>query len=336
MKKLAQPFGMKQARIQQGRDNYMILPNIFVGIDISKKHLDVHFNPLNKSFRIENSAAGIEALLKNLSFYKVNQIVCESSGGYEHLLIKTLRDAQYKVWHIDPKQIKAFVKSQGVKAKTDKIDAKMMALFASKNQPQYQQNNKSEQLEILSALVRRRTDLTDIGAMEKKRLSHPSQMHCKKDIQDHINFIEKQIKELEKEIDKIIDNDDDLKKKSNLMQTMPGIGKVTASALISEMPELGVIPNKQAAALVGVVPYPQESGSYKGEAHIEGGRKMMRHILYMSCLSACKYNPKFKEFYQRLKNSGKKSKVAMVAVMRKMIEGINTILYKNETWRFPV
>lgn len=326
---------MKQARIQQGRDKYM-LPNIFVGIDISKKNLDVHFNPLNKSFRIENSSAGIEELLKALSSYKVDQIVCESSGGYEYLLIKTLRNEQYKVWHIDPKQIKAFVKSQGVKAKTDKIDAKMMALFASKNQPQYQQKNRSEQNEILSALVRRRTDLTDMAAMEKRRFSHPHQMYCKQDIKDHISFIEKQIKEIQNQIDKIIDNDDDLKKKSNLIQTMPGIGKTTAAALISEMSELGTISNKQAGALVGVVPYPQESGNYKGEAHIEGGRKMVRHILYMACLSTCRYNPKFREFYQRLKAAGKKSKVAMVAVMRKMIVGINMMLYKNEAWGFPI
>ncbi len=313
-----------------------ILPNIFVGIDISKNNLDVHFHPLNKSFRIENSSLGIEELLKNLSSYKVDQIVCESSGGYEYLLVKTLRNAQYQVWHIDPKQIKAFVKSQGVKAKTDKIDAKMMALFASKNQPKYHQKNRSEQNEILSALVRRRTDLTDMAAMEKRRFSHPHQTYCKQDIQDHINFIEKQIKEIQDEIDKIIDNDDDLKKKSKLIQTMPGVGKITAAALITEMPELGIISNKQAGALVGVVPYPQESGARKGETCIEGGRKMVRHILYMASLSACRYNPKFKEFYQRLKSAGKKSKAAMVAVMRKMIVGINTMLHKGETWAFPI
>jgi transposase len=312
----------------------MNLTKIFVGVDISKDSLDVHLLPEKKYFRVQNDTSGLQKLMQNLSEYTVARIVCEASGGYETLLIRTLSQANYPIWLIEPKRIKAFIASEGIKAKTDKIDAAMIALFAQQKELSEQTRIKVSKLneELLKELVKYKNNLTGIAAQEKTRMNHPQAIFCKEKMQQHIAFLNEQIEKVEKEIEQLIKSDDDWQQKQTIITSMPGAGKSTASALIAFMPELGKIGNKQAAALAGLVPYTKESGTYTKTATIREGRPLPRKALYMSALSAIQHNQDFKIFYNRLRESGKKPKVAIVAVMRKFIVLANVLLTENRTW----
>jgi transposase len=304
----------------------------FVGVDVSKSWLDVHIHPKKQTMRIDNTQAGIDKLLQIFPHNNITQIVCESSGGYENLLINICSNAGYKVWRVDPKRIKAFIASEGVKAKTDKIDAKMIALFASQKETSYTQSQRSDTDEKARALVRRKADLTEMAAIEKRRLKGPTGQFCKDQIEYLISIINEEIESLETEIHGLIAQNAELSAKNDILQSIPGIGKSTAAALIADMPELGTIDNKKIAALLGVVPYTKQSGTYKGCETIYGGRPAPRKALYMAALCATRYNEPMKFFYNRLREKGKKPKVAVVAVMNKLIVTINAMLRKNEKW----
>jgi transposase len=304
----------------------------FVGVDISKNWLDVHIHPKNLSVRVDNTQIGISSLLKTFSDSNIDQIVCESSGGYENLLMSLCSDAGHKIWRVDPKRIKAFIASEGVKAKTDRIDARMIALFASQKKSTYEQSKRSDYDEKIRSFVRRKADLIEIAAMEKKRLKGPTGLYCRDRIEKFLAVINKDIEELENEIQNLIKQDEELNKKNEILQSIPGIGKTTAAALIADMPELGAIENKKAAALLGVAPYTKQSGMYKGNEVISGGRPAPRKALYMAALSAMRHNKTMKTFYTRLRDNGKKPKVAIVAVMNKFIVTINAMLRKKEKW----
>lgn len=304
----------------------------FVGVDVSKGWLDICIYPIEKYMKVDNTEEGINQSLKVFSKSNIVQIVCESSGGYENLFVSLCADAGYKVWRVDPKRVKAFIASEGVKAKTDKIDAKMIAIFASQKEASYTQNVRSELDEKIRALVRRKADLTEMGAMEKKRLKGPTGQFCKDKIERHIKTIDQDILEIEKEIQELITQSPELSNKSDILQSIPGIGKSTAAALIADMPELGTIDNKKAAALLGVVPYSKQSGTYRGSEVISGGRPAPRKALYMAVLCATRYNKPMKVFYDRLRKNGKKPKVAVVAVMNKLIVTINAMLRDNKKW----
>jgi len=310
----------------------MKVTHFSVGVDVSKSWLDVCINPQNESYKFHNSTKGISSLLKMLSGYSIHQIACESSGGYENLLLNLCADAGYNVWQIDPKRIKAFIMSQGVKAKTDKIDAKMIARFAAQQEPEYVKQKRTDNNDKISALVRRKTDLTEIAAVEKKRLKGPTGYHCKDRIENLLIFINKEINELTAEIESLIAQDSEMKERKEILESIPGIGATTAAALIADMPELGKIENKQAAALLGVVPYTKQSGMYQGVESISGGRAAPRQALYMAALTAARFNPVMKDFYNRLRSNGKKPKVAVVAVMNKLIVTSNAMLKKKTKW----
>jgi len=309
------------------------LPKVFVGVDVSKNNLDVFVHPVKKQLKIENSEEGVAKLKKELSGYDVQRVVCESSGGYEYLLLSTLKNSGYKTWLVDPKRIKAFIVSEGIKAKTDAIDAKMIARFAAEKDSTYEsQRCFDEESTKLSALYKRKTDLTEMLVMEKLRLDHPMTKACKNLIEQHIDFLEQQRQAVDSEIDTMIKNNNDWSNKAKIVESVPGIGKATAAALIAELPELGKIENKQIAALLGVAPFTRQSGEWKGNASISGGRSAPRNAVYMATLSAMRYNPVIKIFYERLRKAGKPAKVAIVAAMRKMITIINTILRKAQMW----
>ena len=282
--------------------------------------------------RVDNTQVGIEQLLQIFSHNNIAQIVCESSGGYENLLISLCAAAGYKVWRVDPKRVKAFIASEGVKAKTDKIDAKMIALFASQKEASYTQSQRSDTDEKIRALVRRKADLTEMAAIEKRRLKGPTGQFCKGSIERHLDVINQDIQSLEIEIQDLISQNAELSAKSDILQSIPGIGKSTAAALIADMPELGTIDNKKAAALLGVVPYTKQSGMYKGCETIYGGRPAPRKALYMAALCATRFNKPMRIFYGRLREKGKKPKVAVVAVMNKLVSTMNAMLRKNEKW----
>lgn len=310
-----------------------ILTKIVIGVDVSKKFLDIHINPLDKGFRIENSKKAIESLLRKFKGYNIEQIICEASGGYEFLMCKMLTEAGYKTWCVEPKRIRAFIISEGQRAKTDKIDAKMLALFASQKQCAYKPINMTPVLLELSALVKCRASLVEQLKIFKTHLKSPIfEYYCSKIYSENISNVEKQIEKLDIHIKALVKRDENLSNRIKIMMSMKGIGFIIAVTLAAEMPELGYIENDAAAALLGVVPYVRQSGNYVGRSTIYGGREMPRRAIYMGALSASHTESKFGLMYKKFRNRGKEAKVAITAVMRKMIVTLNALLRKNEMW----
>ncbi len=308
------------------------ISKIYVGVDVAKMHLDVYLHPINKAFRIFNNEIGIHKLVATLKDYSVKRVVCEASGGYEFDFVQILRKLNYDVWVVEPRRIKAFIRSEGIYAKTDQIDAKMIACFAVEKNPKNAPIILSAAEQHLRSLINRKQDLTKALIAEKNRLQQSHNGYCKKSIKRSIEFIEKEIESLTKEIDRLIDEDNDWNNKSKIIQSIPGVGKVSAAVIIAAMQELGKVNGKQAAAIVGVAPYTRQSGTYRGTVGILGGRSVVRDVIYMAALSASKCNNVLKEFYKRLRNAGKRPKVAVVAVMRKLIVILNAMIRDKKFW----
>lgn len=319
----------------QGRGNMKMVAKVFVGVDISKKYLDLYLYPIDKVLHIENSEEGMKLLLSELSVHKeqIQTIVCEATGGYETLMLRTLKSAGYKTWKVEPKRIKAFIASEGIKSKTDKGDAKMIALFASQKICSYESIERSEHENYLNELCKRRADMKKNIVCEKLRLEHEQNPFCKKLIEKHIRYMEKQVEVIEKEMDSIVAADEKMQQKVDLVASVPGVGKITALALVIGLPELGNIENRQIAALVGVAPFTRESGMHKGQARTSAGRQQVRQALYMAALAAISHNNTLKAFFKQLKGKGKRGMVALVAVMRKLIVIINAMIRDNQQWK---
>lgn len=308
------------------------LSQVNVGVDVSKKHLDIHLHPIDKTMRMSNSEKSIKQLLNLLSQYEVGQIACEATGGYERLMSKALTQANYKVWRIQPKRIKAFIVSEGIKAKTDKIDAKMIALFASKKSSSYEAIQRSDNNEKLKNLIMLKSSITVSIATIKTQLQQVYDPDCLELLKKQLSFLEKQSSQLEEKIKVLIKDDKETYEKAKLISSIPGIGDGVTAMTLAILPELGKIGNKQAAALVGVAPFIKQSGDYKGKARISGGRSPLRHVLYMAAITAIKHNPVLIKFYKRLIDAGKPFKVAIVAVMRKLVVYMNVLVRKGELW----
>jgi transposase len=303
------------------------ITQVFIGVDVGKNYLDVHAYPLKKAFRVPNSIEDMQKIKDILAHYDIVQVVCEATGGYEYLLKKHL-DA----WVVEPKRIQAFIKSEGIKAKTDKIYASMRALFAAQKKPSHTAIKASNEETHIKALNSRRSDLNEMITKESNRLKHPQQEQCKDHLKKHISFLKEQLKQVDKEINLIIKNNQELTAKARIMESIPGVGKVTASTLICSLPELGKVDNKQIAALVGVAPFDKQSGSIKFKSVTRGGRHSIRKVLYMAALAASKFNPVMKTFYERVLRIGKAPKVGLVAIMKKLITTLNVMIKKEETW----
>jgi transposase len=306
------------------------LSKVYVGVDVSKNHLDFCIFPVDKRFRVKNVKGEVQKCVKELAQYDIATIGCEATGGYEKLLAKTLKQSSYNLWVVDPRRIKGFIVASGCKTKTDKIDAKKIAEFVSQNAQSYEPINKTDHEEQLQAAVNRKNDLLLFLVAEKTRLKHPSHSLYASSIKKLIKTLEHEIKTLDKQMQKFIEQDDGLSKKSQILESIPGIGKAAAATLLSFVPELGKISNSKIAALVGLCPYDNESGTHKGKKFIRGGRMVPRNILYMCSLTTIKYNLILKSFYDRLRAANKPFKVAIVAVMRKLLLLANALLKKGE------
>lgn len=302
----------------------------FVGVDISAKNLDFFTYPTGESRTVNNAKKELTEFIKTLDVSQIKQFACEATGGYEKLLVQVLKENSFNCWIVDPRRIKAFIVSTGCKAKTDKIDAKKIAEFAAKNYPDYEMHQKNKNEEILQGFVNRKADLVQFLASEKTRLKHPSHELYTSSIKKIIAVLEKEIKIIEEKITKLLTSDDILSKRTKILESIPGIGKATAALLVSFVPELGYLGNNQIASLVGLSPYNRESGNYKGKRFIRGGRVIPRNALYMCGLTTIKYHLPLKAFYDRLIEKSKPFKVAMVAVMRKLIIIANVLLKKGE------
>ena len=307
-----------------------------IGVDVSKNTLDLYIFSQGLHHKIENTEKAIRAFCKTLNRDEIASIVCEATGGYEKTLARVLQDLELSLWIVDPRRIKGFIVSTGCKGKTDKIDAKKIAEFAAQNSCEYIAVKKSEHHDKLRSLNDRRGDLTKFLAAEKARLKHPSHELSMPGIKRMIKVLNKEIKAIEQAMASLIKQDDTLKNKSLLLESIQGIGTASAITLLTSVPELGSLSNKKISSLVGLCPFDRQSGKYKGRSFIAGGRAAPRKMLYMCALTTIKYNFALKSFYDRLIEKGKPFKVAIVAVMHKLIILANTILKRGEPCRVYV
>jgi transposase len=303
---------------------------VYVGIDVSKAKLDVAVEPQEQTWQADNTGAGIASLVKRLGRLKPALIVVEATGGYEAHLVEALCAAGLPVARVNTGRVRKFAQGMNWLAKTDKIDARLLARFGEKANPRLTQLP-NEQEKRLAALVKRRKQVLDMLVAEQNRLENadPDVLAY---IQGSLTMLKSQLDELDDAIKSHIDQAPDLKKKQNLLTTVPGVGKVTASTLTAQLPELGSCDRKQIAALVGVAPFSHDSGKMRGRRFIRGGRPAIRSVLYMAALSAIRFNPVIQAFYSRLISSGKQFKVALVACMRKLLIILNAMIRNNQAW----
>ncbi len=301
----------------------------FVGIDVSKSHLDVAVYPSGEQDRWENNDSGIEKLIKFVKSLPVVLVVLESTGGYESLAASILSANALPVVVVNPRQVRSFAKATGKLAKTDQIDANCIAHFASAVHPE-QRQLKDEHMQLLAALNTRRRQIINMLVAEKNRLYTAPKANAK-NIRQHIKWLEKNLEQIDKDIQKQIRNSPIWRENDNILRSYKGIGAVSSTTLLSDLPELGKLDGKKIAALAGLAPFNCDSGQYRGRRRIWGGRSHVRKALYMAATSAKRFNPQIKAFYDRLTEAGKPHKVAMTACMRKMLVTLNAML-KNKTY----
>jgi transposase len=308
----------------------------YIGIDVSKEHLDVASEDGKTVFRVANTEEGQGQLLKKLIELKPKVVVLEASGGFELDVVLALGGAQLPVAVVSPRQVRHYAKALGVLAKTDLIDANVIARFAAATKPEPQPVPDDETLELEALLLRRR-QLISMLAAEKNRLATFSITRkvgaevAVKSLQDSIKFLEQQIVALDKTTHDHLKKSPLWKEKEDLLRSVPGIGPVTARTLISDLPELGKLTRKSIAALAGLAPFNHDSGSHSGKRRISGGRGAVRSALYMACVASLKCNPVIKAFFDRLRAT-KPAKVALVACMRKMLTILNSMARTRKKW----
>jgi len=302
----------------------------WVGIDIGKSRLDANRYGSKEVPDFANDKKGRMKLVKWVKGLGEVKVVMEATGGYEQPVVQALWAAGMAVSVVNPMRVREFAKSQGILAKTDKIDACLIAHFGQISQPA-SAPPQTEAEAYLSACVERRRQLVIMVTTEKNRLSTcPESMRV--DIKDHIAFMETRIQALEEEMHLLIQQDAQKQARAAQIDSMPGIGPVTATTMVADLPELGKLTRQEIAALVGVAPFNKDSGKKRGKRKTKGGRASLRRVLFMAALSASKCNPVIRAFYQSLLNRGKEKKVALVACMRKMLGILNAMVRKEETW----
>jgi transposase len=304
----------------------------WVGIDVCQKSLDVYIRPSEKLFQVTNDEVGISKLVQTLKNIRPELIVLEATGGMEINAAVKLTTVGLAVAVINPRQARDFAKATGQLAKTDAIDAKVLAHFADAIRPEVREisDESSRQLEDL---VARRRQISDMITAEKNRRRGKTNS-VRASIDEHIEWLEQQLKEIESQIKSAIAINEDWQEKMKLLTSVPGIGQVVAVTLISSLPELGQISHKSISYLVGVAPLNKDSGKFRGKRRICGGRAKIRCALYMAALVAVRFNPIIKAFYERLLNKGKLKKVALTACMHKLLILLNAMMKKNQVWQY--
>jgi transposase len=320
----------------QDRDNTILDSNVstavWVGVDIAKDKFDVHVRPLSLRFTFSNDADGFTQFVDELRLHPgLQMVVIEASGGYERSLVSHLIEAGIPASVVNPRQVRDFAKGLGLRAKTDTIDAAVLAHFAEiiKTRPATKTPEDQQQLQDL---VTRRRQIIQLRTMEQNR-QHTThgRLPCKT-IAQTLKLFNKQLAEIELAITKLFTSNDDWKTKTNILSSVPGVGDKTAQQLLAEMPELGKTNRAEAAALAGLAPYNHDSGKLKGRRCISGGRADVRSALYMAALTARRCNPVFTTFAERLKAAGKPYMIVQVACMRKLLVILNSMLKTGQHW----
>jgi transposase len=304
----------------------------FVGVDVSKRRLDwcEHFSQEHGS--VANEETGIQELIARLGLDETSLVVVEATGGLERPWVSALARAGVRCAVVNPRQIKDFARSVGQLAKTDRLDARILARFAERIRPQARDWS-NEERERLEALLTRRRQLVDMLGSEKNRLGRRCPAPVRESLATHIKWLEEQVRQIDRELDQEIRSNSTWKAQDELLKTVPGVGPVLSRTFIASLPELGFLNRKQIAALAGVAPFARDSGVHRGTRCIWGGRSEVRKVLFMATLVAVRYNQVFKAFYARLCAQGKAKKVALVATMRKLLICLNAMARTAEPWR---
>ena len=300
----------------------------FVGVDVAKDAFDVHVRPGGETIRFAYTAAGIRKLLRRLAAITVALICMEATGGYEQRLATALAGNGYKVAIVNPRRMRRFADASGKLAKTDRIDVRVIAHYGEVMDPRLWQSP-DPALSVIKELAARRQQLVGQRAREKNRLQNAASATIRRQIRLSVNYLSNQIERLEKVVRDAINASPELKRRYDLLLSVPGAGPVLALSVTAFLPELGTLNRRELASLVGVAPYNRESGSFSGRRSIYGGRARVRTALYMASLSAMRSNSDLLALYERLVDAGKPKKVALVACMRKLLLMLNSVLKRG-------
>lgn len=304
---------------------------LFVGIDVALDKLDLARSDSDKVLTLPNDPDGIRRIVDSLRFPLPTVIVVEATGGLERSLLDALLDAGLPVALVNPAHVRHFAKGIGILAKTDAIDARVLVQFAKLASPRLAQKRSANQTE-LEALVTCRRQFTQVRTEQTNRRKRTSSKSALKAIGIVIKTLDKQIEDLDRQIQKLIESDDDFNSIDRLLRTVPGVGAVLSSTLLGELNELGSTDRRQIGSLVGIAPFNHDSGRMKGRRAIRGGRASVRSVLYMATLAAVRFNPVIRAFALRLKKAGKLNKVMIVACMRKLLTLLNAMIREQITW----
>jgi transposase len=312
------------------------MERISVGIDVSKTTVVIAVYPSGERWTSATTAAAIDALVARLRALSPAIIVMEATGGYERGLAAQCAAAVLPIAVVNPRQVRAFAQALGRTAKTDDIDAAVLAEFGARVQPTARAIAAPE-TQALAALVARRRQLVEMIGMERCRLEQaPPTGRITRDLRNHIRWLERRVSDVDDEIGTAIQASPIWRVHEDLLRSVPGVGPTTARTLLAELPELGTLDRRRIAALVGVAPFNCDSGQHRGQRHVWGGRGPVRATLYMAALTATRYNPSLRSFYQRLRAAGKPAKVALVATMRKLLTILNAMVKHQSRWHHEI
>jgi transposase len=303
----------------------------FIGLDVAKAQLEFACRPSGETGAVVNDDAGIRELVTRCQALAPTLIVLEATGGYEAAVVAALATAGLPLVVANPRQVRDFAKATGQLAKTDALDAQVLALFAERVRPT-PRLLPDEAVQALDALLTRRRQLVEMLTAERNRLliARPA---VRRDLQQHIRFLERRLREADDDLHRAVKASPVWRVKDDLLQSVPGVGRVVSLTLLAELPELGRVSHKEIAALVGVAPLNRDSGTRRGKRLVYGGRAPVRAALYMAALVASTWNPAIRAFYQRLRAAGKPAKVALTACMRKLLIILNAIARSGTPWQ---
>jgi transposase len=305
---------------------------VCVGIDVSKDRLDVHVLPEAIAFAVARDGKGLAELIERLRPLGPHVVAVEATGGFETVVAAALAGAGLPLVVVNPAQVRHYAQAIGKRAKTDPIDAALIARFAHDTKPDVRPLPDAA-TQLLADLVARRRQIIEMIVAEKNRERRTAVKRIRKSIARLIGALEKELAEIDAEIDTGVRGSPAWREKEDLLASVPGVGPVTARSLIAELPELGSLDNKQIASLAGLAPYTRQSGQWKGKSMIGGGRKSVRSALFLAALVASRHNPVLKAFRERLVAAGKPKMVAVIAVARKLLTILNAILRDNKPWQ---
>ena len=305
---------------------------IYVGIDVSQARLDVHVLPSGEAFAVARDGKGLEELIERLRAFSPQLIAVEATGGFETIVAAAVAGAGLPLVVVNPAQIRHFAHALGKRAKTDPIDAAVIAHFVEAVKPQLRALPDEAQ-RLLAELVGRRRQIIEMMVAERQREKRAANIRVRKSILRHIRVLEKELPEIDEDIGTLVRGSTVWREKEDLLVSFPGIGNTLARTLLAELPELGALTRRQIASLVGVAPFTRQSGHWKGKSMIGGGRAAARTALYLAALVASRHNPILKTFYARLLAAGKPKMVALIAVARKILTTLNAMLRDKRKWQ---